>query len=148
MAIKIVFCIKDFLSKETNKILLKKIPHVKIIGEFDDANDLLLNLKNRIPDIVIYDLQSNNLRDIAEIKKILTISPELKVIVTCTFEDTRTIAATFNLGAIAFLTKRDLSVSELSNAINYANENNHYVSRCCEYKMVNINKMIQLNYSL
>lgn len=147
MATKIAFCIKDFLSKETNKILLKKIPHVKIIGEFDDANDLLLNLRNRIPDIVIYDLQSNNLNDIAEIKKILMIDIGVKVIVICTFEDTRTIATTFSLGAIAFLTKRDLSVSELSNAINYANENNHYVSRCCEYKMVNINKMIQLNYS-
>jgi len=145
MLTKIIFCDKDTLSRDAIKILLGKIPFIEVVGEFDNADDLIDKLKKKSPHIVFYDLQTNSLSEINEIKRILLRKPGVKVIVTSTYEDFRTIAVAFSIGAIGFLTKRDLSVSDLSNAINYAKKNNHYLSRGCEYKMEYINKIIQLN---
>lgn len=146
-AITLAFCDEDSLSRETIKILLKKIPYIHIIGEFENMNDILNLSKKNTPDIIICDLQSNTINDFIPIQKIISFYPNCKVIVVSTFEDYRTITTAFSIGVIGFLVKRDLSVSDLYNAINYSKENNHYVSRCCEYKMENISKLIQLNYS-
>ncbi|MFZ4401171.1 MAG: response regulator [Bacteroidales bacterium] len=146
-ATKIFFCDNDFLSRKTIKILLDKIQNTDILGEFDKTEELILQLKLQTPDIVIYNLQSNKLNDIIRIKDILKRNPNVKVIITSTYEDIKTIAVAFSLGAIAFLPKRSLSVSNLSNAINYSKKNNHYLSRGSLYKMEDLNKMIQLNYS-
>lgn len=140
---KVVFCDNDFLSRETIKILLKKIPYVDIVGEFENIVDLMNELERNDPDIVIFDLYTNNFNYLIGIKEILKVNPLGKVIVTSTFEDYKTIALAFNIGAIAFLAKRDLSVSDLTNAIVCSTKNKHYLSKCCEYKMDFINKMIQ-----
>ncbi len=143
---KIVFCDNDALSRETIKILLKKTLSVEIVGEFDNKDDLLNQLNEISPDIVIYDLHTNQRDDILTIQEILLINPALKVIVTSTFEDLKTIILAFTMGAIAILSKRRLTIRDLTNAITSSHHNTHYLSRSCEFKIENISKMIQLNY--
>lgn len=147
-ATKIIFCDNDSLSRETIKILLKKIPLVNIIGEFDNSSELINQTTILFPDIILYDLQGNNVKDFFQIQKIKLKYPDTKIIVISTFEDLRTITSVFKIGAIGFLIKRDLSLSDLLNAINFSKENNHYISGCSEYKMENISKLIQLNYAI
>ncbi|MCX6231697.1 MAG: response regulator [Bacteroidetes bacterium] len=147
-AIKIVFCDNDSLSRESIKILLKKIPQINIIGEFDNSFELISYMKKPFPDIILYDLQGNSMTDLIQIQKIILKYPDSKIIVISTYEDLRTITTAFKIGVIAFLMKRDITFSDLSNAISYSKENNPYISSCSEYKMENINKLIQLNYSI
>lgn len=143
---KIVFCDNDALSRETIKILLKKSLSVEIVGEFDNKVDLMNQLDEISPDIVIYDLHTNQREDILAIREILLINPALKVIVTSTFEDFKTISLAFTMGAIAILTKRSLTIRDLTNAISSSHHNTHYLSHGSEFKLENISKMIQLNY--
>ncbi|MFZ4402089.1 MAG: response regulator [Bacteroidales bacterium] len=145
LTIKVAFCDNDLSSRETMKILLKRIPFIEIYGEYHNSNDLIEKLKKKSPHIVFYNLQTNKLNDIEGIKKILVRNPSIKVIVTSTFEDFRTIAVVFSVGAFGFLAKKELSVINILKAIQYSTINNYYLSTSCELKINDINKIIQLN---
>jgi DNA-binding NarL/FixJ family response regulator len=147
-ATKIVFCDSDSLSRESIKILLKNIPEIKIIGEYDDSTELISYMEKPYPDIILFDLQSNSMNDLNQLHKLILKYPDCKIITISTYEDLRTITSAFKIGAIAFLMKRELSFSDLSKAITCSKENNPYISSCSEYKMENISKLIQLNYSI
>jgi DNA-binding NarL/FixJ family response regulator len=147
-ATKIFYCDNDTLSRETIKILLKKIPLINIIGEFDNFSELINQSLFPIPDIILYDLQGNSINDIIQIQKVKSKYPKSKIIVLSTFEDLRTITTVFKSGVIGFLIKRDLSLNDLLNAIKSSKLNKLYISGCSEYKIENISKLIQLNYTL
>ena len=139
---KVAIYDKDFLSRETFKILLKKIPFIEIVGEYYNVDDLIDKIKIKSPQIVFYDLQTNELNDITGIKKILISNPDVKIIITSNYEDFRTIVLVFGIGAYGFIIKRELSVNNLTKAIYHSNNNHHYLSPRCEYKMDDINKML------
>lgn len=143
---KIAFCDNDLLSRQTTKNFLNKISNIEIIGEYDNTDILIDNLKKKTPNIVFINLNTNNLSEILSVKNILTKNPDVKVIVISRFEDFRTIAVAFSAGAIGFLSKKDVSVRDLSNAINHSLKNNHFLSRSCEKKMKDMSKLFQLNY--
>lgn len=136
-AITIAFCDEDSLSRETIKILLKKISYLKIIGEYENSEDLLIKPVQNNPEILLYDLQYNTKNNLINLQKIINKFPKSKIVAISTFEDSRTIAQVFNTGVLGFLIKRDLSVGNLSNAIKNSIENKQFVSRCCEYKLEN-----------
>ena len=69
LTIKVAFCDNDLSSRETMKILLKRIPFIEIYGEYRNSNDLIEKLKKKSPHIVFYNLQTNKLNDIEGIKK-------------------------------------------------------------------------------
>jgi len=144
---KIAFCDDDISSREIINNLLKKIPNIRISGEYESAEMLIENLRKKNPNIVLFKLQSNKISDLLAIKNILIKNPSIKVIVCSNLEDFRTITFAFNAGAIAFLAKKDLSVKDLTNAIDSSLKNVHFLSKSCEYKMKEIIKMIQLNHS-
>jgi DNA-binding NarL/FixJ family response regulator len=99
----------------------------EVIGEAGDGLELLEQLKNAMPSLVIVDLSMPKLRGIEAVREIKTLYPGIKVLVLTMHCEREYIRDAMSAGADGYLLKEDAD-SDLFNAIEQIRQGKIYVS--------------------
>ena len=111
------------------KSILEINPEFQIIGESDNAEDLLMELKKLDVDLVITDISMSGMDGIELTKKIKkTSSGAIKVLILSMHADELYINQCFEAGANGYMLK-DFKNNELSSAIQKIMKGEKYISR-------------------
>src|ERR1700742_1141319 len=79
---------------------------IEVIGEAGDGREAIYLCKYRKPDLVLMDVRMPDLDGIAATRELLSLHPELRVMVLTTFEQDDYIFGALAAGASGFLLKR------------------------------------------
>ena len=109
------------------KSLLEKEPDLSVAAEADDGREALEILDSRPIDLVIMDVAMPGLNGIEATRKLLSISPQTKVIGLSMHTDRRFVAEMLKAGAVGFVSK-DSAFEELVQAIRTVQEGKVYLS--------------------
>jgi DNA-binding NarL/FixJ family response regulator len=83
-------------------------PHFEEVIECDDGSEAVIAFNDNSPDWVVMDIKMKTMDGIEATKKIISSHPYAKVIIVSQFNDTSTIEAVNNAGAIEFVSKENL----------------------------------------
>lgn len=109
------------------KSLLEKEPDLSVAAEADDGREALEILDSRPIDLVIMDVAMPGLNGIEATRKLLSISPQTKVIGLSMHTDRRFVAEMLKAGAVGFVSK-DSAFEELVQAIRTVQAGKVYLS--------------------
>ena len=96
-----------------------------VILEVSDGLELINMLPITFPDVIILDVHKTKFDGWSILKRVLSINPEAKVIISSLISVPELIIEAYQIGACAFLNK-DCKPTELSEAIKQVNENGIY----------------------
>jgi DNA-binding NarL/FixJ family response regulator len=113
------------LFHEGIKSLLKRMTNVSLILEAVNGKDLLKQLSNVVPDIILLDLEMENMNEASTILKVQELYPDLKVIILTMHKEERMISYLMEIGTNGYLLK-DTSENELETAIRCTYEKGFY----------------------
>lgn len=117
--IKVLLVDDQMILAEGIKSVLETSDDIRVCGVAEDgaeAVDKCLSLK---PDVVLMDIRMPNMNGVAATKKIKETSPEIKIIILTTFDDSDYILSAINNGASGYLLK-DIGSTALIDAIRNA----------------------------
>ncbi|MCX7696787.1 MAG: response regulator transcription factor [Bacteroidales bacterium] len=109
------------------KMVLSKMPQVKVIGEYPSGNIFLLDLIQNQPDIVLMDIRMPDMDGIETTRLALKKTPSLKVIALTMFGEDDYIESMMEAGAKGFLLK-NISKETLEKAIHAVMNGKYYFS--------------------
>lgn len=115
----------DFLSDEFN-CTLSGSDGLEMIKQF---NELQIERKNDIPEIVIVDLRMPNMDGIACINWLKENYPDIKIIVISMFSEPDAIIQTVQLGIKSYVCKDELSPEILKEAVREVSNGNKYFTK-------------------
>ncbi|PEJ56868.1 DNA-binding response regulator [Bacillus sp. AFS002410] len=92
---------------------------MNLIGEASDGLEAINIAKEKLPDVILMDIQMPNLSGIDATKEIMKQLPTTKIVILTTFDDQEYIYQGIRSGAIGFLLK-DADVEEMLEAIRSA----------------------------
>jgi len=117
------------------KFVLNQHDKFNIIGEASNGKEFLLFLKNRIPDIVLLDIEMPEMNGIDAATEALKRFPNLKIIVLSSYNDEEYYARMILAGVQGFVLKK-AGVNELEGAIQTVFDGSNYFSQELLQKMV------------
>lgn len=79
--------------------------NIEIIGEAEEGNELLKQLKTKKVDLILLDINMPGMNGMDALKKINTNYPEVKVIMCTAVKDQAVIDKAYELGVTGFVTK-------------------------------------------
>ena len=98
------------------KSLLSLYNHLEIVGECSNADDALLLVKNKNPDVVLMDVKMPGKNGIEACKEIKDASPSTHIIMLTSFDDDEFIYKSIIAGASGYVLK-EIGSNELIHAI-------------------------------
>lgn len=104
------------LFREGIKALLSSVKTVEMVLEAENGQDLFTQLKTRVPDLVLLDLDMEEMNGIETTKRLSQDYPDLKIIILTMHKEERMIAYMMEIGAHGYLLK-DTNQAELTEAI-------------------------------
>lgn len=104
------------LLSESLRIMLERDSDVEVVGVAENGYKALELCKEFKPDIVLMDIKMPDLDGISATRKIKENSPETRVLVLTSMEDTKWIVESFAAGADGYLLK-DTSPERLTTLI-------------------------------
>jgi DNA-binding NarL/FixJ family response regulator len=107
------------------KAVLIGVKNIKMIFESANGKDLLEFIKNNNIDLILLDLSLPDIYGMELINPVLSICPDIKIIILSASMDEESICESVKLGAHGFLHK-DTSSEELIKAINLVYEGEPY----------------------
>lgn len=120
--------------------MLSSIPDFEFVQEAANGKELLENLPNHAPDIVLMDLHMPVMDGMQATEVIMEKYPQVKVIVVSMYDEDRFILHMLEKGVHGYLLK-DTSPDEVEKAIRRVAEDGYYysdfVSRAMHRKVVN-----------
>lgn len=125
--IKIILVDDHQLVRDGIKALLTGIPDISIIGEAPGANELLRELENLKPDLLIMDISLPEISGIELTKKITSDYPGIKVLILSMYNSEEFIFNSLKAGAKGYLPK-NTSREELLEAIYTVNRGEEFFS--------------------
>jgi len=105
------------LLRTVYKYTLLEHDTIQSVEVFENIRNLInyINAKNNI-DVVMLELQNNTRKEFDAIRKIKETHPEIKIIVTTSFDDENIISEALSLGINAYVSK-DIDFDELYNIV-------------------------------
>ena len=107
--------------------ILKGIPDIECVGAYPSAEEALVGIPEKRPDVVLMDIKlpkMSGIQCVAELKKVL---PTLQVIMVTVYEDSERIFKALKAGASGYVLK-DAAAPELVGAIRAAKRGDTYLS--------------------
>lgn len=104
------------LFRQGLRYILQGLPYVEDIVEAGDYPTLLAQVQQRVPDVLLLDLQMPNLDGAEVTQKMLTQFPDLKIIILSMFSADKYITQMMKLGVRSYLPK-DADQDQLYRAI-------------------------------
>jgi DNA-binding NarL/FixJ family response regulator len=124
------------LFREGLKLLLKNLQEVNEIWEAANGAEFLNNLGEKLPDLVLMDIEMPVLNGIEATNQALAKYPEMKIIALSMFGDEEYFQKMIDAGACGFLMKNS-DFSEVKRAITNVIQGNNYFTEEILYKLVN-----------
>jgi DNA-binding NarL/FixJ family response regulator len=109
------------------RVLLEDEPEFKVIGEAEDGRSAVKLVQELKPDLVIMDITMPNLNGIDATRKIVSISPRIKVLALSMHADKKFAMDMLQAGAAGYILK-DCVFDELKQAIRIVLANKIYIS--------------------
>lgn len=106
---------------------LSQYPHLHIICEAENGNDLLVKLAEKKVDIVLLDMKMPDMDGVEACRKIKEQHPAIKVIGLSVYDHHYYIASLFEAGGSGYLLK-DVDPEEIVNAIETVNKEGAYLN--------------------
>jgi len=85
--------------------LLQAIPHVRVVGVYDDGDGALSGIRDRQPDVVLLDIRLRNSSGIDVLQYVARELPHIKVIVLTNYAEPQYRKLCLKHGAYEFLDK-------------------------------------------
>lgn len=108
-------------------MLLKEIPGVEIYGEASNGQEFLEMIRERLPDIVLMDIQMPVMNGIEATQKAIELYPNLKIVAISMFGDEEYLVSMLEAGVKGFLLKT-VEEYELNKAIDMVADGKNYFS--------------------
>jgi len=109
------------------RALLEKATGLEVVGEAASGPEVLRQVQDLAPDIVLLDLGLPELNGVEAIRQILAASPQVKIIALSIYDDRRFVVNILKAGATGYLLK-DCAFEELSQAIRTVQESRTFLS--------------------
>ena len=126
MTAKVIICDDQEIVRQGLRTILDADTRIKVIGTACDGEDLLSQLKELEPDLVLMDLKMPVMNGVAATKQVLQRYPKIKVLVLTTYDDEAWILDALRSGASGYLLK-DTPGSNLREAIIETINGKHYL---------------------
>jgi DNA-binding NarL/FixJ family response regulator len=107
--------------------MLTTIPNLKVIGEAADGDATLELVKNNEADLITLDLSMPGLSDMALIKEIRRIRPNMKVLIVSMHDESFLVKQTLKSGANGYITK-NCTPEDLEGIIKTILKNGRYLA--------------------
>jgi DNA-binding NarL/FixJ family response regulator len=116
------------MMREGIRQLIDGVDGIRVIAETGDGLDLLKLIKKKRPDMVILDVSMPGLRGIEATSEMLSLYPDIKVLILSMHKREEFLSMALNAGAQGYLLKED-SGNELLQAIDRIRKGQTYLSR-------------------
>lgn len=108
MPVRIALFDDQALILDTFKVLLAEHPAFEVTGAFLETGNLAQKMATAAPDIVLMDLGIGPVDGIETTRRILEMSPSVKVVVQTIFDDDDKVFASVCAGASGYILKSDV----------------------------------------
>ena len=125
--IKIIIADDHNVVREGLKVLIKKDPQLRVVGEAGNGEELLVILKSVPCDLIIVDIAMPEMDGLSALKEIKRLYPRLKVLMLSMLKDYEHFKNARIHGASGYLAKDDAG-DELITAIKSVLKGKNYVS--------------------
>ncbi len=116
MSIRILLADDHRIVRDGLKTLLEKQPDMEVIAEAEDGRTTVNLARKLLPDVIIMDITMPDLNGIDATRKIVSETPNAKVIALSMHSDRRFVSGSLEAGASGYLMK-DCAFEELVSAI-------------------------------
>ncbi len=121
MKIKVLLADDQAILADGIRSVLSSCPELEVVGRARDGFEAVELVQKLSPDVVLMDIRMPNMNGVIATQEIKRMSPETKVLVLTTFDDSDYILGAINNGASGYLLK-DTSAAALIDAIKNAYE--------------------------
>lgn len=118
-AIKVMLVDDQAILADGIKSMLSNYAEIEVVGVAGDGEHAVSLVPDLKPDVVLMDIRMPNMNGVIATQEIKRISPDTKVIILTTFDDSDYILSAMNNGASGYLLK-DTSSALLADAIKNA----------------------------
>ena len=119
MKIKVLLADDQAILADGIKSVLSSCPDIEVVGVAQDGFEALELTEQKSPDVVLMDIRMPNMNGVIATQEIKRKSPNVKVLILTTFDDSDYILNAINNGASGYLLK-DTSSTALIDAIKNA----------------------------
>ncbi len=119
MKIKVLIVDDQLILADGIRSVLSTCPDLEVVGVAQDGFRALEEVERSAPDVVLMDIRMPNMNGVIATREIKKKSPDTKVVILTTFDDSDYILNAINNGASGYLLK-DVSASALIDAIKNA----------------------------
>jgi len=102
---KIIVVEDNALLRENLRILLSGEPSVESVDAFESAEDVLAELQNMRPDVILSDLDLPGMSGVELIRRVKHVYPDMDIMAFTIFEDRDTVFAAIKAGASGYILK-------------------------------------------
>lgn len=85
--------------------LLNAVDDIEVVGTATTGEDAVCEVTNRLPDVVLMDIEMPGIGGIEATRAITALHPTTKVIIISTFDHARDVSAAFDAGATGYFLK-------------------------------------------
>jgi len=126
MSIRILIADDHGLIRTGLRALLQSVDDIAVVGEAQDGNDVLRQVAELKPDIVLMDISLPGLSGIEATRQVREISPSTRVLALTVHEDEGMLREMLRAGAHGYILKR-ADDSELIQAIRSVSKGYMYI---------------------
>ena len=130
------------LVREAWSLVLGRDTRLKIIGEYENGQEIIDSCKSAAPDVILMDINMSPINGIDATRKIKEFYPHVKIIGVSTHADKPYVEAMIKAGASGYVTKNSKS-DEMVHAILEVIDGRHYL--CEEIRKFFNGPDIQIN---
>ncbi len=106
MAIRISIFDDSKDRRDSLRYLVEMYDDLLCVGTFEDCSNVLEDIKNSKPDLVLMDIEMPNVNGIEGVKKIKSHFPQIHVLMQTVYEDDENLFESIKAGASGYLLKR------------------------------------------
>lgn len=114
--IRVFLCDDHTLFRQGIRKLLELERDIEVVGEENDGQVMLGNLKKAGPDVILMDIAMPGMNGVIATSKVKKILPQARIIILTVYEDETHVFNAIKAGAMGYLLK-DVSIDELLEAI-------------------------------
>lgn len=107
MAIKVFIYDDSGERRDSLKALLRLNDQLKFVGEAPNCKNVLLDIENTAPDVVLMDVNMPEIDGLEGLQTIKKHHPEVKVLMQTAFDDSDKIFTSIKNGASGYILKKD-----------------------------------------
>lgn len=117
------------------RALLSSNPNLEVVGEAEDGRELIRNIEEYNPDLILMDLSMPRMNGMEAIKEVKKLLPDTKILVLTIHKTEEYILPVLKAGADGYVLKNDTQ-SELMTAIKSVLEGKSYLSPGVSQKVI------------